>query len=112
MERKKQGDSVLDNPLRRPANPGSGVTTSGGGSGVNPSVTTQRVQGATENLGNMKQFRCSDVGFKDCKWQAQGRSEEELMPQIERHGREAHNIQHLDDNTRNRVRNSIRDIAA
>src|SRR5579863_822647 len=65
--RKKQSDSVLDNPMRTP------------GSGNNPSVTAQHVQGAMESLGPMKRFRCADVGFRDCKWQAEGRSEEDLM---------------------------------
>jgi predicted small metal-binding protein len=36
-------------------------------------------------------FRCSDVGPKNCNWQVSGDSEEEIMPQIEQHGREKHN---------------------
>ena len=41
-----------------------------------------------------------------------GRSEEELMPQIERHGREQHNLQNFDNETRQRVSSVIRDKAA
>jgi len=59
-----------------------------------------------------KTFRCSDVGQANCNWQAIGSSEQELMPKIEQHGREAHNIQRMDDNMRNRVREAIRDQAA
>ncbi len=59
-----------------------------------------------------KTFRCADVGFADCRWEVSGRSEDELMPQIERHGREHHGIQHLDDNIRRRVKDAIRTRAA
>jgi predicted small metal-binding protein len=64
------------------------------------------------NPREQKTFRCSDLGHKDCKWEVSGQSEEELMPQIEQHGRQAHNIQNLDNEARNRVRGAIRDRAA
>jgi predicted small metal-binding protein len=59
-----------------------------------------------------RSFRCADVGFADCRWEVSGRSEEELMPQIERHGRDAHGITSLDEGTRRRVRDAIRERAA
>jgi predicted small metal-binding protein len=59
-----------------------------------------------------KTFRCADLGHKECNWQVSGQSEEELMPQIEQHGRQAHNIQKLDNKARNRVRGAIRERAA
>jgi len=59
-----------------------------------------------------KTFRCADVGFADCRWEASGRTEEELMPHIERHGREKHGIHQMDESTRRRVRNAIRERAA
>ncbi len=62
------------------------------------------------NQGNMK-FRCKDVGFDTCPWEATGRNEQELMPQIERHGREAHGIQQIDKQTRDKVKNAIRPAA-
>ena len=37
-------------------------------------------------------FRCSDVGPKNCEWQISGNSEAEIMPKIEQHGREKHNM--------------------
>ena len=44
---------------------------------------------------NVKSFRCADVGNPDCRWKAVGRTEDELRPQIERHGREEHGIKEL-----------------
>jgi predicted small metal-binding protein len=40
-----------------------------------------------------------------------GNSEQEIMPKIEQHGREKHNMT-IDDETRSKVRNSIRRQAA
>jgi len=37
-------------------------------------------------------FRCADVGPKTCDWQVSGNSEQEIMPKIEQHGREKHNL--------------------
>jgi len=62
---------------------------------------------ANQNLN----FQCSDVGPKTCDWQVSGRSEEEILPKIEQHGREAHNLT-MDENTRSKVRNAIRRQAA
>lgn len=67
---------------------------------------------AEENKGQQKSFKCADMGHKDCSWEVSGRSEEELMPQIERHGRERHGIANLDDDSKRRVRSNIRDRAA
>jgi len=64
----------------------------------------------TGNQGNMK-FRCKDVGFANCQWEATGKTEQELMPQIERHGRDAHGINQIDQPTRDRVKNAIRPAA-
>jgi predicted small metal-binding protein len=67
---------------------------------------------AEESKSGNKTFRCSDMGHKDCSWEVSGRSEDELMPQIESHGRERHGINNLDEDSRRRVRNNIRDRAA
>jgi predicted small metal-binding protein len=56
-------------------------------------------------------FRCSDVGPKNCDWQVSGNSEEEIMPKIEQHGREKHNLT-MDNETKNRVRGAIHREAA
>jgi predicted small metal-binding protein len=65
------------------------------------------------NPGNQNEvrFRCKDVGFDTCSWEATGRNEQDLMPQIERHGREAHGIQQIDQPTRDKVKNAIRRAA-
>lgn len=67
---------------------------------------------AEESKSGQKTFRCADMGHKDCSWEVSGRSEEELMPQIERHGKERHGITNLDEESRRRVRSNIRDRAA
>jgi len=56
-------------------------------------------------------FKCSDVGPKNCDWQVSGNSEEEILPKIEQHGREKHNL-NIDNQTRERVRRAIHRQAA
>jgi predicted small metal-binding protein len=51
-------------------------------------------------------FRCADVGRENCNWEVRGHSEQELMPQIEQHAREHHNIS-LDEGARRRVLDAI-----
>ena len=102
---KKRSDAVMDSPLRTPSGSGTGASE-------DASATTLRSENRSKEVGNMKTFRCADVGPKECRWETSGRNEEELMPRIERHGREAHNMQEIDDNMRKRIRSNIRDIAA
>jgi predicted small metal-binding protein len=78
-------------------------TSGAGATSPNPSSSTP----ASEAGG--RTFRCADVGNADCRWEVKGRTEEELMPQIERHGREAHGIENAD---RNKIRNAIRERRA
>lgn len=54
-------------------------------------------------------FRCADAGNTDCRWEVSGRSAEELMPQIEQHGRHEHSGQKFD---RDQVLNAIRERRA
>ena len=56
-------------------------------------------------------FRCSDVGPEACTWQVSGNSEDEILPKIEQHGREAHNLS-MDESTRSKVRSAIQQQAA
>ena len=66
----------------------------------------------SEPQGNQKlSFRCSDVGPKNCDWQITANSEAEIMPKIEQHGREKHNMK-IDDETRKKVHNAIQRKAA
>src|ERR1700740_2912214 len=66
----------------------------------------------SEPHGNQKlSFRCSDVGPKNCDWQITANSEAEIMPKIEQHGREKHNMK-IDDETRKKVHNAIQRKAA
>lgn len=59
-------------------------------------------------------FQCSDVGYEnECDWQISGTSEEEIMPKIEQHGRERHNLtRSFDESASKRVREVIRRRAA
>ena len=103
---KKRSDAVMDSPMRTP-------TGSGTGSSENAGATRLSVENASREAreGRDLEFHCSDVGDPKCSWKASGRSEEELMPQIEQHGRDAHNIKNIDDNMRQRIRSNIRRAA-
>jgi predicted small metal-binding protein len=63
-----------------------------------------------DNKGKLN-FRCADVGPKNCDWQVSGNSEEEIMPKIEQHAREKHYMQ-IDDETKRKVRGVIQRKAA
>jgi len=72
----------------------------------------QRTQGQSQHdHSNDVRFRCKDVGYDNCPWEARGHDEKDLMPQIEKHGREAHGMQKLDPQTRDKVRHAIRPAA-
>ena len=68
---------------------------------MNPNVSDQ----PQKNEGRVN-FKCSDVGPKNCDWQVSGNSEQEIMSKIEQHGLERHGLK-MDDETRNKVRNAI-----
>ncbi len=40
-----------------------------------------------------KEFRCADVGYKECNWHLEGNSEEEMIPQIEQHALDVHHLE-------------------
>ena len=108
----------------RRKNPTGTPSTTGGK--MNPSAPTAGTEGPSTNLagknptaqrpgkeggGNLS-FRCADVGFSGCNFEARGNSEEEIRQKAAQHGREKHNITNLDENTRNKIRSSIRRSAA
>ncbi len=66
---------------------------------------------STNNPNDKVSFRCSDAGHAGCNWQTSGKNEQEIMPKIEQHARESHNI-NVDENTRSKIRNTIRRQAA
>ncbi len=59
-----------------------------------------------------KSFSCRDAGQTACNWSVVAENEGDVMRQVEQHARDAHGINNFDDNTRNRVRDAIRDRAA
>ena len=68
---------------------------------MNPSVSGLQKRGQER-----VNFKCSDVGLKNCDFQMSGSSEQEIMPKIEQHSLAKHGLR-MDDETRNRVRNAI-----
>jgi predicted small metal-binding protein len=59
-----------------------------------------------------KEFRCADVGPTSCNWSVVGQSDDEIVRKAEQHGREAHGMTDIDDNTRNKIRSAIHSKAA
>ena len=106
---------VTDNP--NPNNSQGMIPTSGESemqrseasvSGSNPTASSPGREGA----GAERTFRCADVGNADCRWEAKGRTEDELIPQINQHAREAHGMTSIDDRMRSKIKDAIRDRAA
>ncbi len=56
---------------------------------------------------NTKVFHCKDVGY-DCEWHLEGSSEEEMLPVIEKHASEVHNLTHFKPEAVDHVREAIR----
>lgn len=54
-----------------------------------------------------KVFHCKDVGY-DCEWHLEGSSEEEMLPVIEKHAAEVHNLTHFKGEAVEHVREAIR----
>ena len=79
-------------------------------SGNNPTANRPGTEGAGD-VGQNLRFRCSDVGFSGCNYEARGRDEQDIMRQAEQHGRDQHGLKDFDDNTRNRVRGAIQRAA-
>lgn len=98
---------VTDNP-----NPegSQGMDTLGPSTGGGPGgeAGAERSQSASGGSSGARTFRCADVGNGDCRWEVTGNSEDELMPKIEQHGREAHGMHNFDGATRNKIRDAIR----
>ncbi len=55
----------------------------------------------------VKRFHCKDVGYA-CEWHLEGRSEEEMLPVIEKHAAEVHNLTHFKAEAVEHVREAIR----
>ena len=54
-----------------------------------------------------KHFHCKDVGY-ECEWQLEGSSEEEMLPVIEQHAEEVHNLTQFKDQAAEHVLEAIR----
>lgn len=115
-------EPVTDNPNPggtqgiNPQGPSTGTEGYGLGEGerqaVQRSVSGTDPENISPGAGTVKTFRCADVGNADCRWEAVGRTEDELRPQIERHGREAHGIRDFGKERWSRIKDAIRERAA
>ncbi len=57
-------------------------------------------------------IRCIEFGDTDCNWEGHAYSEDELLSEIERHGRESHNWTSLPDDVKAKARQAMRKKAA
>ncbi|HYG99140.1 MAG TPA: DUF1059 domain-containing protein [Terriglobales bacterium] len=90
----------MANPENRDPIGRTPTSTTPGPEGAGPRTTEEEVI-----------FRCSDIHVT-CNWEARGRDESELRPQIEQHGREHHGIREFGEDIWNRVRAAIHRRAA
>ena len=58
-------------------------------------------------MSDSKHFHCKDVGY-DCTWELEGSSEDEMLPLIEQHAAEVHNLTHFKQEAEQNVRQAIR----
>ena len=103
---------VTDNPN---PNNSQGMDPTGPGTDTGSGLTGRNATSSNpgrEGAGAERTFRCADVGNADCRWEAKGRTDDELMPQISQHAREAHGMTSIDDRMRTRIKDAIRDRAA
>jgi predicted small metal-binding protein len=56
---------------------------------------------------NKKHFACKDVGY-ECSWELDGDSEDQMLPTIEKHAAEVHNLTHFKPEAVEHVREAIR----
>ena len=54
-----------------------------------------------------KHFACKDVGY-DCTWTLSGESEEEMLPKIEEHAKEVHDLTYFKQEAVDNVLAAIR----
>ena len=54
-----------------------------------------------------KQFHCKDVGY-NCPWHLEGDSEDQMLPAIEKHAAEVHNLTEFKAEAVQNVRDAIR----
>ncbi len=54
-----------------------------------------------------KHFHCKDVGY-ECEWQLAGDSEDQMLPVIEKHAAEVHNLTQFKGEAVEHVREAIR----
>jgi predicted small metal-binding protein len=105
----RDNDIKTNNPTDRvPQSGGAGI---GGGTGSTGSNIGGRTSSSAGTSGT-RTFRCADAGYNACPWEVSGRTDEELRPQIEQHGRQHHGIKDFGEDMWNKVRGVIRERRA
>jgi len=66
---------------------------------------------SSHSQGDTYKFRCADAGHKECQWETRGSSPDEVLRNVEQHGREKHNITSMDADARNKVMSNIQRAA-
>lgn len=81
---------------------------------ANISETRKRSEQLSDNPNARggKVFHCAEFGQENCTWNVSGDSADDMLPDIERHGREAHGIESFDETARQRIRDTVRERRA
>jgi predicted small metal-binding protein len=56
----------------------------------------------------MIRFRCKDIDLKDCEFQVQGDSKEEILEIVSLHLGKSHRIVNITPETRERIRRAVK----
>ena len=57
----------------------------------------------------MKKFECKDIGV-NCGWKCQAENDQEILRQVEEHGRQVHGMQQIDPELRSRIQAKIKEV--
>jgi predicted small metal-binding protein len=57
----------------------------------------------------MKEFNCRDMGY-DCDFNVRGDNQDEMMSQIEGHGRSSHGLTEFTQDLKDKVLSKFRDV--
>ncbi len=112
MQKGESDDNSLEAPrpsTTKHANGSSYLKTEGSTSMENKSRQEELRDNPNARMG--KTFRCADVGPMSCNWSVTANNDEEIVREAERHGREAHGMKDIDDQTREKIRGAIREAA-
>ena len=79
---------------------------------VSNSEASRQASQQTANTRAGKTFRCADVGRPNCNWSVVAAHEDEIVNEVRRHARKAHNQEEFTEEELRHVREAIRGRAA